>query len=81
MPDYRGITYPIPQGTPSRASDMEYSAAISMLPLEKGLVESLYTHTELELSHTLKELSVFGRQHTVLGHYTEFSPRPRTVPN
>ena len=81
MPDYRGITYPIPEGTPPRASDMEYCAATSMLPLEKNLVESLYNNTELELSHSIKEVSVFGREHTVVGHYTEFLPEPRIVPS
>ena len=59
---------------------MEYAVGTGLLPLEKGLLKHMFEHSEMDLENSLEDIEVFGRQHTVVGHYSEFSPKPRDVP-
>ena len=80
MPQYHDITYPVPKGNPPVWTDMEYDVGTGLLPLEKGLLKHMFEHSEMNLKNSLEDIEVFGRQHTVVGHYSEFSPEPRDVP-
>lgn len=80
MADFRGINFPEPVGNPPRWNDMEYDVASPLLPLESQLVEHFFGKTTHKFEKKISDLKVYGRQHTVVGHYTEFSPEPRDVP-
>jgi len=59
---------------------MEYCVGTDLLPLEKSLLEHVFEQFENNLEHSLDDIRVYGRRHTVIGHYSEFSPQPRIVP-
>ena len=59
---------------------MEYNVGTGLLPLEKSLLKHMFEHSEMNLRNSLEDIEVYGRQHTVVGHYSEFSPGPRDVP-
>ena len=80
MPSFRGISYPVPVGVPPRWSDMEYETATALLPLETELVEHLYKQSECELESQIEDLKIYSRQHTVVGHYSNFSSNSVSVP-
>ena len=76
----RDRLYPVPVGIPPRWSDMEYETATTLLPLERQLVKHLYKKSGCELEGQIEDLEIYSRQHTVVGHYSHFSPNSVGVP-
>ena len=59
---------------------MEYAAATALLPLEEQLAAHLFKKSDGNLDGQIEKLKVYSRQHTVVGHYSYFSPKSVGVP-
>ena len=59
---------------------MDYETATALLPLEKQLAEHLFEKSDCNLNNQIEDLKVYSRQHTVVGHYSNFSSNSVGVP-